>query len=334
LGTMLSEVGRREEALAVASEAVAIRRRWAEQNPDAYEPNLAAALNNLANRLLEAGRGEEALPTIEEASELYRRLAEANPGVYEPEVVASQSNIAGAYLAIGDVGRAVPLYERVLGDSIRVLGENHPTTLSIRSSLAGASIRSNLAILYESSGDAEPTFPLEGRPDLPRESDVENHSESDAAFAAFYRRQIASLVAFLIWQGADTSLAADLAQDAMIQVYQHWSEINHPEAWVRRVASRNLSRHVGQSVVHKEHSPYATVLLPNPNETAVWEEQNTIIRLLAQLPPRQRQVLAWTYDGFTPDEIARELQISDGAVRASLHSARRTLAQILKAPNE
>jgi len=73
------------------------------------------------------------------------------------------------------------------------------------------------------------------------------------------------------------------------------------------------------------------VLLPDPNETAVWEEQHAIIRLLAQLPPRQRQVLAWTYDGFTPEEIARELQISGEAVRQNLLRARRKLAAILEA---
>jgi RNA polymerase sigma-70 factor (ECF subfamily) len=51
--------------------------------------------------------------------------------------------------------------------------------------------------------------------------------------------------------------------------------------------------------------------------------------MIEQLPPRQRQVLAWTYDGATPTEIAEALQISPDAVRANLHKARAAMRRIL-----
>ncbi|MFF2901112.1 tetratricopeptide repeat protein, partial [Streptomyces sp. NPDC057966] len=79
---MLSNVGRREEALAVASEAVAIRRRLAEENPAAYMPDLAMALNNLGATLSNVGRREEALAVASEAVAIRRRLAEENPAAY------------------------------------------------------------------------------------------------------------------------------------------------------------------------------------------------------------------------------------------------------------
>jgi hypothetical protein len=44
LGTFFSEVGRREEALAPAEEAVTIYRCLAEANPAAYLPDLAMSL--------------------------------------------------------------------------------------------------------------------------------------------------------------------------------------------------------------------------------------------------------------------------------------------------
>ena len=44
LGTMLSELGRRKEALAAAEEAVRIRRGLAAQRPDAFIPDLAMSL--------------------------------------------------------------------------------------------------------------------------------------------------------------------------------------------------------------------------------------------------------------------------------------------------
>jgi hypothetical protein len=52
----LSSLGRREEALAAAQEAVQIRRELAGARPEAFRPDLAASLNNLATRLSELGR--------------------------------------------------------------------------------------------------------------------------------------------------------------------------------------------------------------------------------------------------------------------------------------
>ena len=69
LAVCLSSVGRREEALKVAEEAVKIRRQLAAERPDAFLPDLARPLNNLANRLSDLGRREEALKVAEEAVE-------------------------------------------------------------------------------------------------------------------------------------------------------------------------------------------------------------------------------------------------------------------------
>jgi RNA polymerase sigma factor (sigma-70 family) len=54
-------------------------------------------------------------------------------------------------------------------------------------------------------------------------------------------------------------------------------------------------------------------------------EQARVLGLLRLLPPRQRQVMAWVYDGYTPAEIATFLGLDPGTVRASLHKAREML---------
>ncbi|MEV4481760.1 tetratricopeptide repeat protein [Micromonospora coxensis] len=97
-GFRLARAGRREEALAAAEEAVAIRRRLAEKNPDAYLPDLATSLNDLGLRLSELGRGEQALAPVQEAAVVLRRLAEANPDAYLLLLAASLNNL-GALLA-------------------------------------------------------------------------------------------------------------------------------------------------------------------------------------------------------------------------------------------
>ena len=67
---MLSALGRREAALQAAEEAVALYRELARARPDAFTPDLAMSLNNLANMLSDLGRREAALQAAEEAAEL------------------------------------------------------------------------------------------------------------------------------------------------------------------------------------------------------------------------------------------------------------------------
>ncbi len=161
------------------------------------------------------------------------------------------------------------------------------------------------------------------RPDPP--------DDDDAAFSAFYRRFVPRLVAFLVWQGARLPDAADIAQDTMIKLYRRWSEIHEPEAWARRVASRALARHIASIREDPcDDPPVHSSLLPPLTNVEAWDQRHEVLRLLALLPPRQQQVLAWTLDGYTPAGIAEELGITAEAVRANLMKARRALAKHLR----
>ena len=152
----------------------------------------------------------------------------------------------------------------------------------------------------------------------------------DAAFSAFYRRFVPTLVGFLVWQGARLPDAADLAQVTMSEAYRYWSTIREPEAWARRVASRALARHIARVEENSAGEiPEHSSLLRSLTNVLAWEQQHEVLRLLDLLPPRQRQVMAWTLEGYTPAEIAKELKIESDAVRSSLSKARKTLAQHL-----
>ncbi|MEC3974292.1 tetratricopeptide repeat protein [Amycolatopsis sp. H20-H5] len=98
----LGDVGRWEEGLAAITEAVGIRRRLAEQRPDAFLPNLATSLNNLAVRLGGLGRWEEELAAITEAVGIRRRLAEQRPDAFLPNLAMSLNNLA---VRLGGLGR-------------------------------------------------------------------------------------------------------------------------------------------------------------------------------------------------------------------------------------
>jgi RNA polymerase sigma factor, sigma-70 family len=173
---------------------------------------------------------------------------------------------------------------------------------------------------------------VEHRPDHPPASVSVRSAAVVAAYTAFYRAQTSGLVRFLVWMGARLPDAADIAQEAMIEAYRRWETIEQPKAWIRRIASRLYLRRlavVEEPVEQMDGRP----LLPASHDLTEWEQHAEIRRLLALLPPRQRQVLAWTYDGYQPHEIADELGITPEAVRSSLKLARRTLAEQLPREN-
>jgi tetratricopeptide (TPR) repeat protein len=90
----LANLGRREEALAAAQEAAQLRRVLAASRPDAFMPDLAMSLNNLANRLANLGRHDDALVTAQEAAGLYRDLDAAQPDAFTPDLAMSLHTLA------------------------------------------------------------------------------------------------------------------------------------------------------------------------------------------------------------------------------------------------
>lgn len=182
-------------------------------------------------------------------------------------------------------------------------------------------------------GPGRPTRAAKNLTGHPPESVSAPDGAAVAAFAAFYRAQTPALVRFLVWMGARLPDAADLAQDTMIEAFNNWQTIEHPRTWIRRVASRKYVRRLAGT--EEPVDPLVgRPLPPVPCDLTDWEQHHEIRYLQALLPPRQRQVMAWTCDGYQPHEIAAELGITAEAVRSSLRLARRKLAQQLPAEDE
>ncbi|MFI9503608.1 RNA polymerase sigma factor [Nocardia sp. NPDC052566] len=157
-----------------------------------------------------------------------------------------------------------------------------------------------------------------------------------AVYTDFYRSFTPTLVAFLIYHGAHVADAAEIVQDTMMKAWQSWPTIEHPAAWARRVASRALIRRIA-SIEDEEtvaEMPERSALLTTHVDVAAWECHHDILRVLLQLPPRQRQIMAWTLDGYTPSEISAELRLSPALVRSNLRKARRNIAILLDSQSE
>lgn len=145
-------------------------------------------------------------------------------------------------------------------------------------------------------------------------------------FSAFYRTHAAMLVGFLVTQGARAADATDIAQETMIKLWKSWSTIESPMAWARVVAGRELVRRLG--AVEEDHIDASehSALIGTASDIDDWVRHNEYQRVLAALPPRQRQVLVWTAEGYSPTEIAVQLKLNAATVRSNLRKARCAMA--------
>jgi RNA polymerase sigma factor (sigma-70 family) len=156
----------------------------------------------------------------------------------------------------------------------------------------------------------------------------------EAPFNVFYRGYTPRLVRFLVLDGAPPGLAAELAQEVMIELWREWDAVRSPKAWARRAASRKWIRY--RTTVPElpvDMVPESGPLLSSEDAERVLVEHD-LLRLLDLLTPRQRQVMALTYDGDTPAEIADELSITEATVRSTQRTARQQMAEYRRSRQE
>lgn len=133
--------------------------------------------------------------------------------------------------------------------------------------------------------------------------------------------------------------AEDLVQDTLATVITKWARVSQAEnidAYVRRTMVNTL--------VSKKRRKWNTEVISHEVVTADWSQpehagvarqvsdREAVMGLLAQLPDRQRAVMALRYYEDLPDaEIARALGCSDQAVRSAAHNALKTLRRLAPA---
>ena len=97
---MLSDLGRREEALAAAQEATELYRRLAAQQPDAFLPDLARSLAVYGVILRGLGRHAEAAAAFAEGLRVIHPFVRASPAAFGELANALLQNYRGACEAV------------------------------------------------------------------------------------------------------------------------------------------------------------------------------------------------------------------------------------------
>ena len=130
----LSDLGRLDEALGAAEQAVDLQRELASEDLD-DKRRLAAALRSLSNRRAALGGHQAALDANEEAVDLFRAVQDGGPGA-KLELAGTLSNLSSN---LGEVGRVDEALDAVQ-EAIAILDPLFRSTLSelVAAALAGA----------------------------------------------------------------------------------------------------------------------------------------------------------------------------------------------------
>jgi RNA polymerase sigma-70 factor (ECF subfamily) len=159
---------------------------------------------------------------------------------------------------------------------------------------------------------------------------VHAHEED---FDGFYAAVFARLVGQLTLVTGDLHEAEEAVQEALARAVPRWARLRAydvPEAWVRRVALNLAVSH------HRQARRRLVALLrlgPPPVVPPVSADALALAEALRALSMSHRQVLVLHHLlGLSVEEVARELAIPVGTVKARLARGRRALARRLAEP--
>ncbi len=145
-------------------------------------------------------------------------------------------------------------------------------------------------------------------------------------YAASYARLVGVVGAVC----GDRHDAEEAVQEAFVRLMGSWPKVSRyddPEAWVRKVALRQVSNRRRKALngvkAALRHGPPPDV--PEPTAAAVDAE-----RALAGLPEQQRAVIVLHRLGLDADAIADALGVPVGTVKSRLARARAALSPVLR----
>jgi DNA-directed RNA polymerase specialized sigma24 family protein len=147
------------------------------------------------------------------------------------------------------------------------------------------------------------------------------------AFTWFFRAEFPAVVKTVWLVVHDRGRAEEIAQDAFVQLLQHWTKVaryERPDAWVRRVAIRLAVRALRREALGRvlERGMDAPTL-PAPVDV-------DLLAAVRRLPPAQRAAVVLFYFEDRPvAEIAQILGCTESTAKAHLFKARRRLAELL-----
>jgi RNA polymerase sigma-70 factor (sigma-E family) len=151
-----------------------------------------------------------------------------------------------------------------------------------------------------------------------------------AALFLRYRGDLTRLAAFIL---GDRGAGEDVVQDVFVRVHQRGLDDGDPLPYLRRAVVNSCRTVLRRRSLIRRHAEKDSPCPPLSAEEAALlsEDRRQVLRALADLPPRRREVLVLRfYLDLSESEIASTLGISPGTVKSTAARGLAALARALK----
>ncbi|CAM06340.1 RNA polymerase sigma-70 factor (sigma-E family) [Saccharopolyspora erythraea NRRL 2338] len=150
-----------------------------------------------------------------------------------------------------------------------------------------------------------------------------------------YRQQRMRMVRLAILLVDDPATAEDVVQEAFTGLYRNWSGLRDAKAAIGylRTAVVNGSRSVlrRRKTAREYQPPHQADARSAESLAMLTAEHQAVVAALAELPPRQREVLVLRYYGdLSEAEIAEATGVSKGTVKSTASRALDALQRIMR----
>lgn len=160
------------------------------------------------------------------------------------------------------------------------------------------------------------------------EPKVRSVGMDEAAFNIFYQRTARPLRGYLLRCLGDAALADDLVQEAFLRLLRSDLETDdekYRRNYLFRIATNLVRDHFRR---RRPSSPLPKQGLGVSSHQKAVDQRNDVARALAELAPRDRQMLWLAYvEGSSHVEIARSLGLRTASLKSMLFRARKRLAE-------
>ncbi len=157
-------------------------------------------------------------------------------------------------------------------------------------------------------------------------------AEHDQEFAAFVERSYHKVEGILRAECRDREMVEDALNDAYLHGRVKWSTLRDhakPIGWVVTTARfkilKDRHRRQREAAVAPEDLPLS---VPHPNIADAWDAQEVLRTWLHQLPPRQAAVFRMDREGFSNQEMAHILGLTENSVRCYKAAAKKRLREL------
>ena len=156
-------------------------------------------------------------------------------------------------------------------------------------------------------------------------------------FVALFHKQFPSLFRYLDRLTSEPELAADIAQEAFIRLYQKGTLPDTPSAWLVSVAmnlfrNAQTTRSRRRRLLTPDRMQYAHAdPAPSPDAGVSGDDTRDMVRAaLGRLPERERQLLLLRAEGLSYREISVALNLNEGSVGVLLARAKQAFRAACK----